>query len=188
MACSIGARFVAAAVTLGLAAGCSSGTKPATRPTPTLAISFSSAAAAPAVGAPPAEPETPAGAAAFVRAYFAESNRVYDTNDTSQIRLYSLPSCSVCNYFFTNIERNIAPRGRLVGGRYVLIYVRPDSQILSGLNTVSVRAYINSQMLVTNSGTLLETVPGIPPTTLAFFCSWTRMGWRISRIFEPGGS
>ncbi|MHB8451625.1 MAG: DUF6318 family protein [Mycobacteriales bacterium] len=156
-----------------------------TRPTPTLASTSSSAAAAPAVGAPPAEPETPAGAAAFVRAYFAESNRVYDTNDTSQIRLYSLPSCSVCNFFFTNIEHNIAPRGHLVGGRYTVLYVQPNTRIYSNQEVVSVRITVGTQELEDARGATLQVYPALPPTTLAFMCVFEKAGWKIFRVFKP---
>lgn len=87
-------------------------------PTPAAAVTPTSAARPQAPYAPPRTPETAAGAADFVRAYFAAVNHMTAHDDIAVARglsAYALEGCSGCDTFQYMGYYNIASAKRVAG-------------------------------------------------------------------------
>lgn len=119
-----------------------------------------------------------------MRAYFAVSNFVYESNDPDSVARFSTSSCAACNFFIRVIRTQVVNHEHLAGGRYVLLRVTPASAMFGLTQLVAVRVRVGRQRLVGPHG-VIEVIPAVPPTTLAVTCLWANGRWYIARIFKP---
>ena len=115
-------------------AGCG-GDEEAPRTLPTLPSASPSAAAVPS---PPAEAlaETPQGASAFARYYFADLvNAAYKTQDTSAVEALSHADCGSCANVVKDVQRLKAAGTKVAGQRFKISFAEaapaaPDGTIV----------------------------------------------------------
>lgn len=141
-----------------------------------------------APGAPPAEPETPAGAAAFVRAYFAALNWVYESLQISAAKNYSLSQCGACNSFERFIEQEvIAKRLHFSGGTYQLLSVTPDPEGVGNLEPVDVTFDFPAQNLIDSRGQIVNSQAAQSDVLVNVELAWVQDRWYVVRVTRPTG-
>lgn len=108
-------REVALLVLVAALAGCGQADQPA--------ASLPRVTAAPVVLSADVRADSPAGAAAFVRAFYAQVTGAYASGQSDAIRALALPSCRVCLRYADSVDDMRAKRQRATAVRFVFRFV-----------------------------------------------------------------
>lgn len=152
-----------AAVLVGLCclvSGCSGGDPPPSNPTVTTSTSaVSTTTAAPSTTVPPtgapvlpdaARQQTPAGAEAFVRHWYATLEYSWSVMDSTPLR--ALGDCLSCENFAGTIDTVAAEGNRLSGGDVTLSTVDPSADASGSDTTVLTAVSFAKQTIVAPDG------------------------------------
>lgn len=125
--------------------------------------------------------ETRSGAANFVRNYYMVSNVALSTGSVIKLRSLSLSSCTVCQNFISYIEKQITPKGKVVGQGYYLMRVE-STPIVGNAEPVSVTYRVGAQKLIGRNGQTLQWSPPIGPQTVTVVVVWFKGRWYVDQI------
>jgi hypothetical protein len=138
-------------------AGCSSDPEP--RPLPPIETSSPSPVALPLPSE--AAAETPEGAAAFARYFFAVLNRGFAAGDASQVRQLSHPGCGGCDNLIGAIEEEVAPGERIEGGEFSVLFAEAPP-VEQGDVIVDLRYALSELRVLDDDGRVLRSTPAEP--------------------------
>jgi hypothetical protein len=184
------AGFGVAVVVFG--AGCGAAGHVAALPSASVSHPLVVASASPSLsptavpGGPPAEPETAAGAVAFVRAYFAAQSAVVSSEATTQLRKYFQATCRVCALLPDYIDTAARPEHQhLRGGQYKLSAVGKPVLLAVGTYTLDVSFTLSPLLIYNQSSRLVSSEPGATGTLnlTAAYRSKTST-WTITRVLD----
>lgn len=141
-----------------------------------------------APGAPPAEPETPAGAAAFVRAYYNALNASLVSGNVGSLGLFYQASCSTCQLLPNYIRSTLQPQHlRFSGGKYLIVNVDDKAPLLGDLAFLDVRYSVTKLSVVAPNGAIVA-VEAPASEVLVNVTLMFSGGWRILRIVHSAAS
>ena len=164
---------------LAVSSACTGGSgKPQVLPSLTATPS---ATPAPVVVPSAAKAHTPAGAAEFVKFYYAQLNAAYQAGDPVALVGLADPACSTCNAFNQAVE-NLHLSGQHLDGSAVRVLSAEAPPEQNGMVAVSVQADAPPRSLIARDGSIVQRGKADPPYHLTVFVRHVVGGWVIRAV------
>jgi Family of unknown function (DUF6318) len=131
-----------------------------------------------------AKKNTPKGAEAFTRYFFASINHAFATGRTDGLLQATAPTCEICRATIGDVHYAYA-RGQIRGGQLSIQKMGPAKKV--GPYTNRVVTYSEAKYEeIGRDGKLLYSVPAKEGFQLVVKLVWTGTGWQVAQLSRHG--
>ena len=129
-----------------------------------------------------ASERTPAGAAEFVRYWFATLAYATGSGDVGPFAAASADECRTCRAAVEAVQQSYADGGRLDGGDYSLQDVTPSVLASDGLISVAVVFDRSPRSALSPVGEVRGSLPGVAFVQCEVRVAWVEKAWKVRAL------